>query len=90
MPVTYTVVLMREEEGGYSVSVPALKGCHTQGDSLPEALLMADDAVRLCLEVLQEDGQPVPPDKPDVTVNMQNATEALVYRLTVREAAAVA
>jgi len=90
MEATYTVVLMREEDGGYSVSVPALKGCHTQGDTLAEALLMAEDAIRLYLDVLQEDGKLIPPDTPNVTVNMRSATEALVYRLTVREAAAVA
>ena len=78
MEATYTVVLMREEDGGYSVSVPALKGCHTQGDALAEALLM------------EEDGKSIPPDTPNVSVNMREATEALVYRLTVREAAAVA
>jgi len=89
MPATYTVVLMREEDGGYSVSVPALRGCHTQGQNLAEALFMAEDAIRLYLEVLQEDGKAVPPDKPDVRVNMRDATEALVYRLTLREPAAV-
>jgi predicted RNase H-like HicB family nuclease len=87
---TYTVVLLREEDGGYSVSVPALKGCHTQGDTLAEALLMAEDAMRLYLEVLEEDGKPIPPDKPDVRVNMRGASEALLYRLTVREGAPVA
>ncbi|MFQ6132201.1 MAG: type II toxin-antitoxin system HicB family antitoxin [Armatimonadota bacterium] len=86
---TYTVVLMREEDGGYSVSVPALKGCHTQGETLSEALLMAEEAIRLYLEVLEEDGKAIPPDKAEVTVNMRSAAEAMVYRLTVREAAAV-
>jgi len=90
MEATYTVVLMREEDGGYSVSVPALKGCHTEGNTLPEALLMAEDAIRLYLEVLEEDGKPIPPDRPNMRVDMREATEALVYRLTVREAAAVA
>ena len=90
MEATYTVVLMREEDGGYSVSVPALKGCHTQGDALAEALLMAEDVIRLYLQVLEEDGKSIPPDTPNVSVNMREATEALVYRLTVREAAAVA
>ncbi len=84
--MTYTVVLLRESDGGYSVSVPALKGCHTQGDTLAEALLMAEDAIRLYLEVLEEDGKPIPPDKPNVRVNMRHSTEALVYRLTLREA----
>ena len=90
MEATYTVVLMREEDGGYSVSVPALKGCHTQGETLAEALLMAEDVIRLYLQVLEEDGKPTPPDTPNVSVDMREATEALVYRLTVREAAAVA
>jgi len=90
MEATYTIVLMREEDGGYSVSVPALRGCHTQGETLAEALLMADDAIRLYVQVLEEDGRPVPPDRPDVRINMRKATEALVYRLTVREAAPVA
>lgn len=89
--VTYTVVLLREEDGGYSVSVPALKGCHTQGETVAEALLMAEEAILLYLEVLVEDGQPLPADKPDVRLNMRKAKEALVYRLTVhKETAAVA
>jgi len=86
---TYTVVLMREEDGGYSVSVPALKGCHTQGDTLVEALLMAEDAIRLYLEVLQEDGKPIPPDNPDIKIDMRDTEEALVYKLTIREAVKV-
>ena len=88
--LTYTVVLMREEDGGYSVSVPALKGCHTQGDDLPEALWMTQDAIQGYLAVLEEDGDPIPPDSPQVSFDMAAATEALVYKLTVREAAAVA
>ncbi len=90
MEATYTVVLMREEDGGYSVSVPALKGCHTQGDTLAEALLMAEEVIRLYLEVLEEDGKPIPPDEPNVRVDMCEAMEALVYRLTLREATPVA
>jgi predicted RNase H-like HicB family nuclease len=38
--MVYTVVLVREEVGGYSVHVPALEGCHTEGDTLPEALVV--------------------------------------------------
>jgi len=38
--MTYTVVLERERDGGFSVHVPALRGCHTQGDDLPEALVV--------------------------------------------------
>ena len=34
----YTVVLEREEDGGYVASVPALPGCVSQGDTRAEAL----------------------------------------------------
>ena len=34
----YTVVLEQESDGGYVVSVPALAGCVSQGDSRTEAL----------------------------------------------------
>jgi len=90
MEATYTVVLMREEDGGYSVSVPALKGCHTQGDSLPEALEMAKDAMQCYLHSLQKHGEPIPPDVDTVAFHWDEGTEALVYKLAVPEAAQVA
>ena len=37
----YTVILVREEEGGYLVEVPALLGCYTQGESRDEAVSLA-------------------------------------------------
>lgn len=86
MARTYTVVLEREDDGGYSVHVPALKGCHTQGDTLAEALLMAEEAIVLCLESLAERGFPVPEDTPDISVSTREVAEVLVCRLPVREA----
>jgi antitoxin HicB len=57
----YTVVLTPEpSEGGYSVSVPALRGCHTQGETYQEALEAARDAIRLYLDDLEASGEPVP------------------------------
>lgn len=62
MTHSYTVVLSRQSDGGYCASVPALKGCHSEGDSLPEALLMIRDAMEGYLSVLEEDGDPIPGD----------------------------
>lgn len=90
MKATYTVVLVREEDGGYSVSVPALKGCFTQGDDLPEALWMAEDAIRLFVESLQAHGKPVAPDVDTVAFDLGDAREAFVYKVTVRETVPVA
>jgi len=85
MSYTYTIILRKEPEGGYTVLVPALTGCLTCGETVGEALTMAREAIPLFLEVWQEDGKPVPPDKPDVRLNMRETDEALVYRLTVEE-----
>jgi predicted RNase H-like HicB family nuclease len=56
----FEVVLQPESEGGFSVSVPALPGCHTQGETREEALVMAKDAIEGYLEVLADEGRPLP------------------------------
>jgi antitoxin HicB len=57
----YTIILdPDEEDGGYTVTVPALPGCVTQGDTLEEAIAMANEAIRGFLEALAKDGQPIP------------------------------
>lgn len=88
--MTYTVVLMREDDGRYSVTVPALKGCHTWGRNLAHALQMAEEVIEGYLHVLRDQGKPIPPDKPRVSLNMLEAPEALVYRLEIERAAALA
>lgn len=40
------------EDGGFTVSCPALPGCHSQGDTVEEALTNIREAIELCLEVL--------------------------------------
>lgn len=42
------------EDGGFNVSCPALPGCHSQGDTLDEAMDNIREAIVLCLEVLNE------------------------------------
>lgn len=38
------------EETGYSVTIPDIEGCFTQGDTMDEAVSMAQDAIGLMLE----------------------------------------
>lgn len=47
----YKIALQRSEEG-YSVSVPGLPGCWSQGDSEEEAIANAEAAIREYLEVV--------------------------------------
>jgi antitoxin HicB len=60
----YTIILHPDlEEGGYTVTVPALPGCVTQGETLEEAIAMAKDAIRLYVESLIADGEAVPEER---------------------------
>jgi predicted RNase H-like HicB family nuclease len=57
----FTVLLVPDEEmGGYSVEVPTLPGCLTQGDTLEEALVNAREAIQCHIEGLERDGERVP------------------------------
>jgi len=59
---TYRILLTPEEEGGFSVAVPTLPGCFTQGETIEEAIEMAKEAISLYVESLEEDGEQVPDD----------------------------
>ncbi len=48
------VLVRSEAAGGYSVSVPALPGCHSEGETLDEALASIREAADLWLEVTAE------------------------------------
>lgn len=50
----FTVVIEKDEDGFYIGSVPALKGCHTQGRTLNELMKNVKEAIELCLEVQKE------------------------------------
>jgi antitoxin HicB len=59
-PREFGVILKPAEEGGYTVSVPDLPGCHTEGETLEESLEMARDAIEGYLQVLADEGLPLP------------------------------
>lgn len=66
MTSTYRIVLIPEDDGGFSVIVPALPGCFTQGDTREEAMEMAKEAIELHLEALRDDGEAAPDDRVEV------------------------
>jgi antitoxin HicB len=58
---TYRVVIEHDQETGtYWARVPALPGCFTQGDTIPEVLEHLEEAMSLYLEGLKADGEPIP------------------------------
>ena len=48
------VLVVPEAVGGYSVSVPAMRGCYSEGETLEEALVNIREAAELWLEVQTE------------------------------------
>jgi len=71
---TYRILLTPEDEGGFSVSVPALPGCFTQGETINEAIAMAKEAITLYVESLMEDGEPVPDDSKSLEYSLTLAS----------------
>ncbi len=57
---TYTIVVEPEQGGGYYVTVPALPGCFTRGNTLEECQERAVEAIEVHISGLQADGEPVP------------------------------
>ena len=51
MSVNLTVLIEQGEDGAYIATVPSLKSCYTQADTVPELLEKIREVATLCLEV---------------------------------------
>jgi len=58
--LSYSVFYEQVLEGGYVAFVPALPGCHTQGETLEEAEQNVGEAIVVYLESLAAHGEPLP------------------------------
>jgi predicted RNase H-like HicB family nuclease len=63
-PYSYSVLYEQAPEGGYVAFVPALPGCHTQGETLEETEANITEAIQLYLESLAAHGEPIPQEGP--------------------------
>ncbi|MCR4405958.1 MAG: type II toxin-antitoxin system HicB family antitoxin [Anaerolineae bacterium] len=61
--LNYRILLRKEPEGGYTVTVPSLPGCITYGDTIEEAIEMAKEAIELYIESLKEHGEEIPTEE---------------------------
>ena len=59
----FEVILEPEEEGGFHMYVPALKGCHSYGRIRQEAIMSIYEAIALWVESAQKLGITIP-EKP--------------------------
>ena len=58
--LTYKVLLNPEPEGGFTATVPSLPGCITYGETVDEAMLMAEEAIVLYVDSLVAHDEKVP------------------------------
>jgi len=61
---SYSVFYEKAPEGGYAALVPALPGCHTQGETLEETESNVKEAIGVYLESLAAHGEAIPEEGP--------------------------
>ena len=59
----YGVYIEKGEDFGYVAHCPSIPGCHSQGESIEEAIENIRDAIRGCLDVL---GDSLPDSRPEL------------------------
>ena len=58
--IFYYSAVFQKEEVGYSVWVPDIQGCVSQGDTFDEAMEYIKDAIGICIDLIVQNGN-VPP-----------------------------
>lgn len=56
----FPVIIEKDEDGYFVADCPDLQGCHTQGETLEEAITNIRDVIKLHLKILKEDKQDIP------------------------------
>lgn len=66
----FEVIFTPQEEGGFTVEIPDLPGCISEGDSLDKAEKNIREAIELYLETLEKRGIPLPERAPCKVLKM--------------------
>jgi predicted RNase H-like HicB family nuclease len=53
--MVFKVVIQQDEDGRFNASCPELKGCHSYGNTVEEALKNIREAIELYIEDLPDD-----------------------------------
>lgn len=80
MKLVYPACFYEEKEGGYSVEIPDLLGCCTQGNTLEQAIEMAQDAALgwILTSIEDEEEIPLPSNIKDIRLETNNGFVTLL------------
>jgi predicted RNase H-like HicB family nuclease len=56
----YSIVIHKDQDSDYSVTIPDLPGCFSAGSTIAEAISMAQEAAECHIEGLLIDSEPIP------------------------------
>lgn len=80
---------LNEEDGSYTITYPDLPGCISEGKSLENALYMAQDALRVWLGYLTDQGEALPKATPALQLQAAPGEFVNLVRAEVRDNKAV-
>ncbi len=66
----YRILLRKEPEGGYTVTVPALQGCVSFGATIEEAISNSKEAIELFIETLKQYNEDIPNEEGVLEYNL--------------------
>lgn len=83
MKLVYPAKFYYEKDGGYSVEVPDLVGCVTQGETLEEAMEMAQDAALgwILTAIEEEEEIPKPSTMEEIKVGKEGFKTLLLLNI---------
>ncbi len=64
----YDVIFEEQLKGGYTVTVPSLPGCISEGSTFEEAKDMISDAIKLYLEDMEAGGEEIPANNKSIFI----------------------
>lgn len=75
----YDVIFEEQPDGGYTVTVPSLSGCISEGDTFEQAKENITDAIKLYLKDLDADGEEIPARNSNIFVGQVSFSNPLIH-----------
>jgi antitoxin HicB len=74
----YDVIFEEQLGGGYTVTVPSLSGCISEGDTFEEAKKNIEEAITAYLESVAKDGKEIPQSDSNIFVGQVTVQNPLI------------